>query len=326
MAQEREESQGFFEMLWDCEFCDTKGLLAKSQRYCANCGGPQNPDKRYFPPEGQAVRVDGHQFVGADRACPACKSPMGAMAKNCTQCGSPLDGSAEVRGVVDPMAQPVQARAKPQQPRKKRRLSPIILGVGAVLAIAIWFFFIRAHEATVEVTGHSWKRVIAIEELNDAQDSAWRNEVPVNASALVCYDKQRTTRQVTDGEDCHMERKDKKDGTFEQVKKCSPKTRAEPVMDSWCTFNARRWRQVSELKNEGTGLTPAWPTGGPPADTAGIYLGAKRSGKQTETLTLQFRDHGTCDVADNIWRKYKDGQKIKVEVRSSSGDVACSSL
>src|SRR4029077_20953660 len=38
MGQEREESQGFYEMLWDCQFCDTRGLLAKSQRFCANCG------------------------------------------------------------------------------------------------------------------------------------------------------------------------------------------------------------------------------------------------------------------------------------------------
>jgi len=49
MGHEREESQGFFEMLWDCEHCDARGLYAKSQRYCAHCGAPQNPDKRYFP-------------------------------------------------------------------------------------------------------------------------------------------------------------------------------------------------------------------------------------------------------------------------------------
>ena len=49
MLKEHIESQGFFEMLWDCEHCGTKGLLGKSQRYCAECGAPQNPAKRYFP-------------------------------------------------------------------------------------------------------------------------------------------------------------------------------------------------------------------------------------------------------------------------------------
>jgi hypothetical protein len=31
-------------------------------------------------------------------------------------------------------------------------------------------------------------------------------------------------------------------------------------------------------------------------------------------------------VSDATWRKYPDGQKIKVQVRASSGDVVCSSL
>jgi len=62
----------------------------------------------------------------------------------------------------------------------------------------------------------------------------------------------------------------------------------------------------------------------PPAD-APVLLGSKRAGKRTETNTLEFRGHGTCDVSEDIWRKYKDGQKVKVEVRSS-GDVACGSL
>jgi hypothetical protein len=30
---ERVESQGFYEMLWDCDHCDTKGLFGKSQRH-----------------------------------------------------------------------------------------------------------------------------------------------------------------------------------------------------------------------------------------------------------------------------------------------------
>ncbi|HEY5946369.1 MAG TPA: zinc ribbon domain-containing protein, partial [Kofleriaceae bacterium] len=92
MESERVESQGHFEMLWDCDHCDTKGLLAKSQRYCANCGAPQSAVKRYFPKPEDQKKVDGHVFEGADRYCPACNAPMGAKANACTQCGSPLDG------------------------------------------------------------------------------------------------------------------------------------------------------------------------------------------------------------------------------------------
>jgi hypothetical protein len=322
MAHEREESQGFFEMLWDCEHCDTRGLLAKSQRYCANCGAPQNPDKRYFPKEGEAVRVDGHKFEGADRTCPACKAPQSAAGKNCIHCGSPLDGSAAVRGVMDTQAA-APASAKPRRPG--RRIWPFVVAVLVIFGGGIWWRCLRTREAEVVVAAHTWKRAIAIEEFAERSEEAWRNQVPLDASFPVCRERERSKRQIPDGEDCRTERRDNKDGTFEQVQKCKPKYRSEPVMDSWCRFTARRWRPVTELTTSGTGMSPAWPGDAPAAD-ARASLGARRQGRRTETLTLQFTGHGSCDVSDAIWRKYKDGQKLKVDVRASSGDVVCSSL
>jgi hypothetical protein len=320
MGQEREESQGFYEMLWDCDHCDTRGLLARSQRYCANCGAPQNPDKRYFPQDGQAQRVDGHIYEGADRTCPACSAPQSARAKNCTHCGSVLDGAAEVRGVHG-VAAPVAEAPR----RKRRRIWPVVLGVLAVLGFAIWFRCVRSQEAQATVAGHTWQRSIAVEEFNERQEEAWRNEVPAGAGFPVCRDRERSTRQVEDGEDCKTERRDKKDGTFEQVKKCKPKYRSEPVMDSWCRFTARRWKQVDEVKASGPGLAPAWPSGLPPAD-APATLGTRRQGRKLETLTLEFGERGACDVTEPVWRKYADGQQVKVEVRASSGEVVCGSL
>lgn len=321
MGQEREESQGYFEMLWDCDHCDTRGLLGKSQRYCANCGAPQNPDKRYFPKEGEERRVDGHLYEGADRSCPACQAPQSARAHNCTHCGSPLDGAVDVRGVTDAPARPVADRPV----RRRRRIWPIVIGVLIVLGGGIWWRCIRSQEAQVVVGGHRWARAIAVEEFNERTEEAWRNEVPIEASFPVCHERQRSTRQVQDGEECHNERRDKKDGTFEQVKKCKPKYRSEPVMDSWCRFTARRWKAVDEVKATGQGMTPAWPSNAPGGD-AQAQIGARRQGKRTETLSLDFPGHGSCDVSDPVWRKYSDGQKLTVEVRASSGEVVCSSL
>ena len=96
-------------------------------------------------------------------------------------------------------------------------------------------------------------------------------------------------------------------------------------MASWCRFTARRWKQVAVVKATGTGLNPAWPANVPAGDTP-AQLGARRQGRRTETLALDFRDHGSCGVPDAVWRKYTDGQKLQVEVRSSSGNVVCSSL
>jgi hypothetical protein len=323
MGQEREESQGHYEMLWDCGHCDARGLLAKSQRHCANCGAPQNPDKRYFPQQGQEQRIDGHTYEGADRTCPACGTPQSARAHNCTHCGSLLDGAAEVRGVADA---PAQAAPRPR-PRGRRRIWRYILLGAAVLGFAIWFRCIRSHAAQVEVTAHTWKRSVTIEQFAERTEEAWRNEVPIEASFPVCHERQRSTRQVEDGEDCRIERRDKKDGTFEQVKKCKPKYRSEPVMDSWCRFTARRWRPVDEARASGNGLSPApaWPANLPPAD-APAALGARRQARRSESLTLEFAGRGSCDVGDPVWRKYGDGQKLQIEVRASSGDVVCSSL
>jgi hypothetical protein len=323
MGQEREESQGFFEMLWDCDHCDARGLLAKSQRHCASCGAPQNPDKRYFPQPGQEQRVDGHIYEGADRTCPACSAPQSARANNCTHCGSVLDGAAEVRGVADASAAP---RTAPQRPRRRRRIWPVVLGVLVIFGFGVWWKCVRSQSAMVEVAAHRWTRAVALEEFNERTEEAWRNEVPFEASFPICHERQRSTRQVEDGEECHTERRDKKDGTFEQVKKCKPKYRSEPVMDSWCRFTARRWKQIDEVKATGTGSTPGpWPVNVPPADTP-AQIGARRQGRRTETLSLDFRGHGSCDVNDAVWRKYTDGQKLQVEVRSSSGEVVCSSL
>jgi len=83
-------------------------LLGKSQRFCANCGAPQNPDKRYFPKQGEEQRIDGHQYE-APIDVPGVRHPQSAKAKNCTHCGSVLDGAAEVKGIATPVPPPKRA-------------------------------------------------------------------------------------------------------------------------------------------------------------------------------------------------------------------------
>jgi hypothetical protein len=318
MAEERMQSEGFYEMLWDCDHCDAKGLLGKSQRHCPECGAPQNPDKRYFPKEGDQRRVDGHQYVGSDRHCPACNTPQSAKGSNCAHCGAPLDGSKEVRGVAAPVA---------PAPAKRKRPWLWIIVILAVVAsgFGIWWRCIRTRQVEMTLASHRWERAIAVDEYADKLESDWRDRMPSDAGLASCHRKERSTRKIQDGEDCHTERKDKKDGTFEQVKKCTPKYRSEPVDDDWCTYTLRRWRQVDVIKTSGTGMSPAWPSAGLPPATAAASLGARRQGKRTETLILDFGGQ-SCDVPDASWRKYSDGKKVKVEVRASSGDLVCSSL
>ena len=321
MADERVESQGFYEMLWDCEFCGQKGLLAKSQRHCAECGGKQNSDKRYFPPEGQATKVEGHKYEGADRYCPACNAPQGALAKNCTNCGSPMDAAREVRGVAAPLP----------PPRPKRRLWLwLLVGALVVFAIgfAIWYRFIRTRSAQLTVASHSWDRTIEVEEFAEVRDSAWDGSVPRDARGVSCHREQRSSRKIPDGEECHSEKQDKKDGTFEVVKKCRTKYRSEPIYDQKCTFTVQRWQAAprAAVHASGQGVMTQWPALSLPAVGPQPVLGARREGKRSETLVLEFVGGQRCDVSEDVWRKYADGAKIAAEVRASSGKIVCSSL
>src|SRR5688572_11159855 len=95
-------------MLWECGACGTRGLLGKTNRQCPNCGAPQDPAKRYFPPPGQEKEAVNHTFDGVDKACPSCHTPNGARANNCRNCGTPLEGAAGVSLVI-PGAQGVQS-------------------------------------------------------------------------------------------------------------------------------------------------------------------------------------------------------------------------
>jgi hypothetical protein len=312
---ERTESQGFYEMLWDCDHCDTKGLLGKSQRHCPNCGAPQSAIKRYFPSPEQQQAVQGHVYEGADHNCPACNAPMGAKAKNCTQCGSPMDGSKVVADIVQKAA-----AVKP-----KRKIWPYVLIGIALFIFLIWFFFIRTKSASSEVTGHRWERTVAIEEFKEVAQQKWRDEVDIDAYNTSCVQKQRSTKQRQDGEDCHTEKIDKKDGTFEQVKKCSPHMVSDPVNDDWCTYNVKRWTKVDEMKTTGTGMTPAWPANPPPKDTAQT-LGARRSGAQDEKLYVDLGKLGACAVSEAMWKKLADGQKVKLDVRARSGEPVCDTI
>jgi hypothetical protein len=324
MAEQREESEGFYEMLWDCDHCGVKGLLGKSQRHCPECGAPQNPDKRYFPNEEQKKQVVGHVYEGSDAHCPSCQAPMGAKVKNCTQCGSPMDGSKEVREVVVPKL--VTKRAFPW-----KIVVACVVGF-IVICVAIWFFFFRTTTGEVTVKKHSWTTSTVVEQFADQRKQAWRNEVPGSASDERCEKKEHGSHQVEDGEECHTEKKDKKDGTFEQVKKCSKKYKSVPDYDDWCSFTVREWGEVDKLKSKGDGDKVEFPKTGLSPTTAATY-GAKREGHKAESLTLEFTDGRSCDEDsapdgenEKKWRGYKDGQKLEVKMRARSGDIMCDSL
>lgn len=78
-------------MLWDCQFCGTQKLLAKTHPACPKCKAPQDPTWRYFPSDADKIAVENYEFKGKDKTCAACNSLNKAESKFCMRCGAPLD-------------------------------------------------------------------------------------------------------------------------------------------------------------------------------------------------------------------------------------------
>ncbi len=323
-----ESSGGVFEMLWDCAFCETTQLLGKTNRYCPSCGAPQDEKKRYFPPPGKEVAAN-TTYDGVDLKCPACGTPNGAKANNCRHCGSPLNEAAAVNPLAERSDRPVAPVAVPTKKAglglaAKAAIGGGVLVVGLIAVAVMW-----KKEVSATVEGHSWKREIAIEALQQVSESAWRDAVPVDAYATSCSREERSTKKIPDGETCHTKDVDRGDGTFERKNVCETKYRSEPVYDDKCRYTVDRWRRSRAVVAEG-GLdaTPAWPAVS--LRQAGNCRGCEREGAKTEEYLVQLGGPDDakfkCDKPEAEWLLFKKGGKYPLQVHMLTGSADCSSL
>lgn len=342
----REESQGHYEMLWDCGYCSTTKLLGITHRYCPNCGAPQDPTRRYYPDDGDKVAAVDHAYAGRDKICPACSNPVGAACTFCGHCGSTLDSAGDVVVRKQQLAQGgryardsaehADAEAKglgiagtPARQKGKRGWLIGLLVVAVLIALVYTLCFWK-QKTTLEVTGQRWARTIEIEELREVRETAWRDQLPRDAERVSCHREQRGTRQVEDGETCTMKRVDKGDGTFEEIRQCVPKYRSEPEYDDRCSYTARRWQVRDTAKKTGSGVTPApeWPE--VKLERTGSGLGAQREGRRAASHTLELVDKGgskhSCDVAEATWRRHGVGARLSGETKRVGGTLECDSL
>jgi hypothetical protein len=318
---------GVFEMLWDCAFCDTKALLGKTNRYCPSCGAPQDPKKRYFPEDGQEVAAN-TTYDGADLTCPACQTPNGAKANNCRHCGSPLNEAAKValvkaQGV--PQAAPAAAPAK-------QSASKLPYLIGAVAVALIGFCAVTMlwkKDVTATVSNHSWERSIDIEMKSATTDSSWCDSVPSGAYAVSRRQEQRSTKKIADGQECHNEKHDRGDGTFEKREVCKQRFRDEPVYDDKCYFTIDRWARERVVKANG-GLTdePEWPRFTLTRECN--VVGCEREGPHHETYTVKLtsseKKSYDCDKPQAQWKQLAEGKSYPLKVRMIGGGADCDSL
>lgn len=313
-------SEKTYEMMWDCEYCSTPKLLGVTHRHCPECGAPQNPEKRYFPPEDQKVAVQDHKFVGADLNCPACGHAQSAAAKCCANCGSPLgDGKAVARQADQVFGADGQRVPPPgQQPEKKGGGGKIFAIIGVLILGVVGFFVVRAFwtkAAGVEVSGHRWERQIEIERYDEFEESGACKDVPSGADIV----KRSKPEKV-----CKTRKIDQGDGTFKEKEECS-----KPVEQ--CTYKVLKWGVARTEKEKGDiDDEPTWPK--VKLKQTGKCKGCEREGDKRELYIVEFvntdnKDELSCTFSkEKEWKSYEVGDRYAAEVRVMGGGLDCDSL
>lgn len=323
-----------YEMLWDCAHCDTRGNLGVTHRFCPGCGAPQDPTRRYFPPDDRKVAVQDHTFVGADWVCSACAAPMSSRASNCGSCGASKDGAKGAALVAEGTSlkdRRLVGQTPPSAPPKASGGVPRwLFAVGAILLLLVVCCGLRScwtREGAAQITGVRWERVIEVEELQRVSEGAWADQVPSRATDQRCYEKKKDTRKIADGEDCHTVKIDQGDGTFKEKQECKPRYRSEDVMAQWCDFKIEKWKLNKTAKAEGADHTPKWPE---VSVTGCSTLGCTREGDRREALLVDVSVNGgaaePCEIAQDLWKGAEIGQTWTVNVRVMGGGVDCSTL
>jgi ribosomal protein L40E/predicted nucleic acid-binding Zn ribbon protein len=331
------DGSGTYEMMWDCVHCGTKKLLGLTHRHCPLCGAPQDADKRYFPADDEKVAVSEHVYFGKDVVCKYCNAYNSRNAKHCRECGSPAAEGADAQtretefhaqgAFAGERAQPTPATAEPRKKSKNVRF--IFLGItAAVVGLAVVFFAWK-REASFEVAGHEWKREVDIERFGPSKESDWCDQMPHHARELSRYRAVRKHEPVKVGEDCKVKKVDKGDGTFTEVKKCTPKYEKKPIEADKCDFSVDKWTVAENRSASGKSLDPAphWPE----VDTGAACTrpGCMRAGPKREIYTVKLRApdaESTCTVSHSRWSSLAEGQRVEAQMRVIGGGLDCDSL
>lgn len=318
---------GVFEMWWDCGHCETKGLLGAGNRFCPNCGAQQDAASRYFPPAGKET-ASNHDFDGADLSCPACKTPNGARAHNCRNCGSPLEGGEQVLRVADRGPAAPTKPVVPPKPKKKTPWGWIIGGVATLVGGLCIVSMVWTKELPLTVVAHSWERTIAIETMSAVSDSAWCDAMPSGAYRVSRTREQRRTNKIPDGQTCTSRDVDRGNGTFERREDCKPKYREEPVYGDKCHFTIDRWTVTRTEVAKGEGVSAEWPRVG--ELRSGTALGSERQGARNQTYQLNLKGEDgetySCKLPEKKWESVADGFKKVIPVGVITSSAECDKL
>lgn len=206
----------------------------------------------------------------------------------------------------------------------------LALLVAAVMGLGSLF---TKHDEMARVVDQSWSRSVPIEQFVSDSETAWCDALPTGAYQVSHFRAQRGSRQVEDGQDCHMVREDKGDGTFTKRRECETRWRSEPVYDQRCKFQVDRWRFVRSDTLQGNAASPpVWPS--PQLSNsllpgASPVLGVQRLGSPSEsyrvTVKAESGEEWNCTLPELTWAIFRPNTLVRLKVRAVGGAV-CDSL
>jgi hypothetical protein len=261
--------------------------------------------------------------------CDHCNAACSRRAHNCGRCGAELGEAAQVQPHGDTSAAILLPSSRAVPP--PRPLWKLLVPTAALLLVAVTVvLLVWKKDQKLVVAGHSWRRTVSIERFAPVMQSAWCNELPSGASDVTRRSEQRGTKQVADGEDCQIRKKDRGDGTFEEERACTPRFKQEPVFEQKCEFSILKWSSVrQEIAQAERGDAPRWPSV-TLARSGCSGVGCEREGARSEQYTVVFRDtrgeEYRCDLDQKAWSSYVEGQRYAGRLRALTGSLDCGSL
>jgi len=338
------DADPIYEMLWDCEYCGSKKLLGKTQRFCPECGAGQDPDRRYYPDDAEKIAVHDHKYVGADKTCPACSHPNSANSEFCTQCGSPMD-AAKIVATRDSESHAddqafSQSKNKKHSAKNPKAVPPVsqpisrkkiaIIGFIAVLAVLIATFIFWTKEVSVQATGFSWQRVIYIDSFSAKTEGTWCDQTPSSAYNIKHERKIRDYKQIPDGQSCQTRRIDQGDGTYKERKDCQTKYRKEPIYDQYCHYKIDKWASYRSATAQAKDKSPHWPQSNLRCEGQ-RRIGCERESRRDTHYLVQLyqaenKKNYQCDLSEKLWLQSQVGSQWQLKISAMTGGERCGSL
>lgn len=108
------------EGLWDCKYCDTKGIGGLT-KHCPRCEHPQDDDVKFYLGEKKNYVDEDlakEYGQGADWICPYCNSLNRVHFKYCSNCGAEKESSE--KDYFSNQEKEPEIKPEPSPPKKKK--------------------------------------------------------------------------------------------------------------------------------------------------------------------------------------------------------------